>query len=66
LIIASEELRNYLKLFKTQADACEKLDIDGATLSKLSKDNYNVSSTVIAKILNASGFSFDTAFHIKK
>lgn len=66
MITASKELRQYLKLFKTQSDACEKLAIDEATLSKLAneKEEYNVSSSVVAKILSATGFEFEKAFHI--
>jgi hypothetical protein len=66
LITPSKELKQYLRLFKTKGDACEKIGIDEATLSKIMKEDYNVSSTVIAKILNASGFDFDTAFEVKE
>lgn len=66
MITSTKELRAYLELFKTQKDACEHLGVDEATLSKLQKDNYNVSASVISKILTATGFEFEKAFEVKE
>jgi hypothetical protein len=65
LIIATNDLKKYLSLFATQKDACDHLEMDAATLSKMA-NGHDVSSSTIAKVLEKTGFDFEKAFEVKE
>ena len=65
MIIASKNLKNYIELQADKATFAERLGISRQTLYNIS-EGCNVSDKLQDKIIEETGFDFETAFEMMK
>ena len=65
MIIASKNLKNYIELQADKSDFAKRLDISRQMLYNIS-EGCNVSDKLRDKIIEETGFDFETAFEMVK
>lgn len=65
MIIASKNLKNYIELQKDKSEFSKRLGISRQTLYNI-ENGSAISDTIKDKILDATGFDFESAFEMIK
>ena len=66
MIFLSKILREYITAQESMEDFCQRTEISRQTIYNIMKDNANVSSEVVAKLLKETGMDFEKAFEVKE
>ena len=65
MIIASKNLKNYIELQRDKSEFAKRLEISRQTLYNI-ENGSAISATIKDRIINATGFDFETAFEVVK
>ena len=65
MIVAKESIKHYITSQASVEELAEKLRVAPSTLYSVAKGN-NVSSEVVSKLLNETGFDFEKGFNTEE